>query len=373
MLSKKKLLGILFIILILTLNGCGKNEEIKLGFIGDLTGSSSYISRSGLQGAQIAVDEYNALGGYDNTMVKLVVKDNLGDSEENESLLTEFENENVQVVIGPFMSEMIVPRINSVNTKNLLLISPTISSVALSKMDDNFIRLIGTLENQGIMLSNLVIKNNNKRIVIVSNDTNHSFTEALVNSFSNNFMSRGGTVVNKIAYENIHEEIDFLMSSIKMEELDGIVFLGDGFDTAFMAQNLRKESINKQLYLSLWSNTKDLIEEGGEAVDNVYILDFIDRKNSTKEFKEFKTKYFNKYGEEPTFSSVFTYESTQLYLRSIESVGYDDWTKIKKEIVDLKTVNGLQNNFEINRFGESNRKYIPYQIISGKYKIIDLP
>lgn len=367
--SRNKILfSILIIIIVFILSACIEDDKIMLGFIGDLSGNSSFLSRSGLQGTQMAIEEYNNSGGYSGTMVEIIAKDNFGDYEKNKVLIDEFEEENVEVVIGPYLSEMVVPNIDYINSKELLLISPTISSGMLSKKDDNFIRVIGELEQQGNILADLAIENNHKDILVIYNTMNESFTKSLIDSFSENLTNQGGNIVRKIEYKSILEEIDSVMDITSKEEFDGIMFLGNGFDTAYLAQNLRKQSIDKQLYLSLWSNTKDLIEEGGNAINGVFILDFIDSTNKTTDYSQFMTKYIDKYGEEPTFSSVFSYESTKIYLDAIDSVNYNDWEKIKDEIIDTSHVNGLQNSFEIDAYGDSNRRYIPFQIKYSTYK-----
>lgn len=350
---------------------CSSTSPIQVGFVGDLEGSSAFLSQSGLLGARLAVEEFNEAGGLNGRLVEILPKDNKGSLSGMKESLEYFKTSDVSVVIGPYLSHMAVPIFDDINESELLFLSPTVSSYEISDKDDNFIRLISEVNYQGEILANLAIKNKDKRFIIVYNEMNQSFTQVLSSDFKKNLETNDGRVLDVLIYNRLIDDIDALIEKIEIYDYDGILFLGNGFDTAFMSQRLFNQGLNNQLYVSLWSNTKDLFEEGGQAINGTYIIDFYNPNNKSQEYKKFYDDYTKAYGEEPTFSSVFTYETTKLYLEALRISGDTDWQSIKKAIIDLGVVEGVQSDFEIDAYGDSNRPYIPFQIINGELHTIE--
>lgn len=313
--------------------GCSEVQPVKVGFVGDLEGSSAFLSQSGLLGARLALKEFNESGGLDGRIVEIVPKDNKGSLSGMKESIDFFVQSDISVVIGPYLSHMAVPIFDKINESPLLFLSPTVSSYEISNKDDNFIRLISELNYQGEILSDLAIQNEDQRIIIIYNEMNQSFTQVLATEFKNNLESNGGRVIEVLVYSRLIDEIDDLIKKIEIYDYDGILFLGNGFDTAFISQRLFNQGMNNQLYASLWSNTKDLFEEGGIAINGTYIIDFYNPNNKREKYQQFYDEYINLYGEEPTFSSVFTYETTKLYLEALKNSPNTDWQEIKKQLL----------------------------------------
>jgi branched-chain amino acid transport system substrate-binding protein len=77
-----------------------QHEPIKVGVIGPLSGPSSDFGIPMLQGIQLAVEEINAVGGYLNRPIELVIKDDQGKPDEAEKKAKELMAESVAVTIG---------------------------------------------------------------------------------------------------------------------------------------------------------------------------------------------------------------------------------------------------------------------------------
>ena len=73
------LLGAALFIAILALAGCGRNDPIKIGLGGGLTGRVADRGIAGRDGVILAVEEKNSAGGIDGRLVELLVKDDRQD------------------------------------------------------------------------------------------------------------------------------------------------------------------------------------------------------------------------------------------------------------------------------------------------------
>jgi branched-chain amino acid transport system substrate-binding protein len=93
--------------------GTVPDDEIRIGLAGPLTGAQSGVGRGMLNGARMAADELNALGGIDGRMITIVEIDDQADLDAGVSAATAAIAEGLSGVVGPYNS--------SVGARTLLL------------------------------------------------------------------------------------------------------------------------------------------------------------------------------------------------------------------------------------------------------------
>ncbi|MFT5730449.1 MAG: ABC-type branched-subunit amino acid transport system substrate-binding protein [Desulforhopalus sp.] len=81
------------------LAGCEKKENLKIGFVGDLTGSMSDLGINGRNGVLIAVEERNAAGGIDGQIIELITKDDKHEVEQALKVDQELFREGVVAIL----------------------------------------------------------------------------------------------------------------------------------------------------------------------------------------------------------------------------------------------------------------------------------
>lgn len=108
MVNLKKVVALLVMVaLVITAAACApapvEKEDIKIGFIGLLTGAGAVCGRPVLDGSRLAVDEINAAGGVLGQKLVLISRDTGGRPEEAVRLARELIlREEVQFIQGPF-------------------------------------------------------------------------------------------------------------------------------------------------------------------------------------------------------------------------------------------------------------------------------
>ena len=110
---------------------------------------------------------------------------------------------------------------------------------------------------------------------------------------------------------------------------------------------------------------------GGDAVDGSYLVGAVDYESTSQEFNTVNARYKETFGADMTFSSVFSYETVMAVKEAIELKDSSDWDRVKEGILDIGTFKGLQKDYVIDAYGDSNRKYIVETIIDEKFKRID--
>ncbi len=109
-LSKLMTIVLLGIILI----SCGAKENIRIGFVGTLSGSNSAIGVAMRDGLLLKVDEINSGGGIKGRQIEVVIKDDQNDHDLIRGINQEFMDDGINIIFGT----------NSLLRQNQCLMSP---------------------------------------------------------------------------------------------------------------------------------------------------------------------------------------------------------------------------------------------------------
>ena len=207
-----------------------KINEVPIGLISSLTGAWS----SGGKSIKIAVekaekDVNNYFENKNSTIrTRLLVEDSKTDPVESVHALKRLIDSDVRIVIGPVTSAAVMSIKDYANQHDVILISPSSTSTALSIADDNLFRFVPDDRNQAEFISNKMW-NDGVRVVIPMwrSDT---FGNELVKGVKENFEKKGGLVMEGVQYHphtgefssSLHR-INFIMWNQYLKKLSNIL------------------------------------------------------------------------------------------------------------------------------------------------------
>lgn len=207
-----------------------KINEVPIGLISSLTGAWS----SGGKSIKIAVEkaEKDVNNYFENKnssiRTRLLVEDSKTDPVETVHALKRLIDSDVRIVIGPATSAAVMSVKDYANQHDVILISPSSTSAALSIADDNLFRFVPDDRNQAEFISNKMW-NDGIRVVIPMwrSDT---FGNELVKGVKENFEKKGGLVMEGVEYHphtgefssSLHR-INFIMWNQHLKKLSNIV------------------------------------------------------------------------------------------------------------------------------------------------------
>lgn len=368
---KKTILGfvlsILVILLLLFMSSCSSKPTVKIGLLTDITGRASLLGISARNALELAVEEYNQ-GNY-TYKVQLIIKDDKGLEELMKQSVAELINEDAQIIIGPFTSniatEIFKTKMNESN--DILFISPTVSSSTIVGVDDNFITLLDKNEEQGIMLAKKAYDNGLKKMATIYEYNNRSYSKPLVEAFEKEFINLGGDIVytNKFTTS---EDAPFLTIANDIVEsgAEGALIVAGGLDASQLTQYIHKNYPNIEIYCGMWAKTLDFISNGGTAVEGTYLAGLSEGSSENEAYINFSNAYYEKYNSDITFPAVCTYEAAQLLFSAMEEVNITNLNNLRKAILE-SDYNGLSNDLILDNYGDSNRPYVLYKVKEGKY------
>ena len=373
---KKTTLLILFAFVIssfIYLQGCTQNNRvIKIGVVGTMSGINSDLSVSGRRGVELAVDEFNEAGGLTGKKIELVIKDDLNDATIALKIDKEFISEKIPVVIGHYTSGMMVNSMAYLKDQDILFLSPTISADSLSGIDDNFIRFIATTREQAVILADTANKNKHKKFAVIYNLENTGFNDVFFANFKELLEKNHGEVILTKTYTSSGDtNYSSLAKELATSKAEGLLIIASAADNAQITQQLRKYGSSVQIYAPLWANTADLVIKGGEAVEGMFLVGAIDINRKATDLVNFKTKYFDRYGDNITFSAVYSYEATMSLFQAMKMGPDLKPSTIKSNLISMKTHKGLDGDYQIDAFGDNIRKYMIFKVMNGQLRRVD--
>ena len=123
-----------------------QSSVIKIGGIGPLTGSSAVYGIATKTGAQVAVDEINALGGL---QFALDFQDDEGDAEKAVNAYNNLKGKGMQVLYGTTTTTPCVAVAAETFNDRIFQLTPSASSTKVTEGRDNVFQACFTDPNQG--------------------------------------------------------------------------------------------------------------------------------------------------------------------------------------------------------------------------------
>ena len=210
---KKKLLSLaLALAMTLSLAACGNSSSsgdstsgsgsqtasdgsitIKIGGIGPLTGGNATYGLATYYGAQIAVDEINALGG--DIKLEYRFEDDTGVNETAVSAYSTLKDWDVDVIYGCTTTGPCVAVAAETFADRYFQITPSASSPDVTDSKDNVFQMCFTDPNQGVTAANYVKDNNLATKVGVIYNNGDSYSTGIAQGFIEEAKALGLEVV----------------------------------------------------------------------------------------------------------------------------------------------------------------------------------
>ncbi len=381
---KKKLiflaLSMLFI-LSLVFTGCSsqkesndkksKDEVVKIGWIGSLTGDQAVWGNCELNSVKMMVEEMNKKGGLLGKKVEVVGYDTRGDAMEAVNAVKRLTSQDkVIAVIGPnasgqaisissVLEQMKVPDIATVAT------NPKVTVVDEKVKPFNF-RVCFIDPYQGAVAAGYaadVLKFKNAAILY---DVTDDYSQGLTQFFEEEFVKKGGKIVAKEGFK--FGDVDFRpqLSKIKSANPD-VIFMPYFYkEVALSANQARELGINAVLMGGDGWPSEQLIEMAKDAVNGSYVVNHLDFNDPT--VKDFKDAYEEKYNTNIEINAFLAHDAVLLLEEAVKKANSLDPVQIK-DALETASIEGITGKINIgkNTHNPEGKEAAIIKIENGEY------
>ena len=360
------------LILFAALSGCKPSEPLRIGFVAGISGRVADSGVTGRDAAQFAVEECNKAGGIGGRRVVLVTKDDEHRPEVAGRVVRELISEGVSAIVGPMTSDMGMAVVPIVDEARILMVSPAVTTEALTGIDDFFFRVVSTTRTFASRNAAYQIKTNRMSRVAAAYDLgNKFFTQNWLDNFRTAFAEGGGEIITTVSFES-GKSTTFLQiaQDLLIAAPNGILIVANSMDSALLCLQIRRLNGSIPITLSDWGATERLLELGGKAVEDVTVVQTLDRDSQAPGYTAFRKAYMERFHREPGFPGVYTFDAMSLVLEALAK--QKPGRSLKETVLDIRRFEGLQGSYSFDDFGDVKRPHGSISVVrDGKFVVLE--
>lgn len=330
----KKIILVFLSLGLITL-GCQKKQDvIRIGIAGPMTGDQAKMGMDFKNGVSLAVEEWNSKGGVLGKKIEMIVSDDQHDPKQAVAVANKMVNEGVVGVIGHFNSSCSIPASDVYNRAGIPMITPGSTNPQLTEKGYRGVfRVCGRDDQQGKIAAEFVTDYLKLKNVAILHDKT-TYGQGLADEFRK-FI---GNKVNLVYYGGIvqgDKDFKMVLIAIKSKNPELIFFGGIYPEAGLLAKQAKELGLNAPLMSGDGTIDPKFIEIAGtSAAEGTYLTFSPDPKNipSAKGFVE---KYEVKYGQIGPYS-IYAYDAANILLTAIRAANSTDGKAIIEKLHSME-------------------------------------
>ena len=316
---KKFLAAVLAMAMALSLVSFASAEETyTIGLIGPLTGAAAVYGQAVLHGAEIAVEEINAQGG---AQITLLSQDDEHDAEKSVTAYNNVLDGGAQFILGAVTTSPCIAVAAQAYEDRVFMLTPSASSTDVTANKDNMYQVCFTDPAQGVASAQLIAdKKLGTKIGIIYNSSD-AYSTGIYNAFKTKAEELGLEIVAAEAFAS-DDNADFSvqLSACKNGEAD-LVFMPIYYTPASLILKQAKDMGYAPTFFGVDGMDGILTMEGFDpslAEGLMLLTPFSATVESNKPFVDAFTAEF---GVEPNQFAADAYDGVYIVKQALEAAG----------------------------------------------------
>ena len=347
----------------------GGSSNLKLGFVGPMTGEVKTFGESTKNGFDLAVSEWQAKG----VKIDTVYADDKNDPTESSNAVTKLINQDkVNIIVGSVSSKCTIPDAAIANSSKVVLISPTSTNPKVTVGDDGKVidyafRACFIDPFQGTVMAKFAHDNLKAKTAAVLYDNSNDYTKGLAQFFKDSFTQLGGEVSVFESYGKDDTDFSAVLTKVAAANPD-FLFIPDYYNKVnLIAKQAREKGVKAIMGGGDGWDSSDL---DTTATEGGYFSNHYSPQDTRPEVVEWVKKYKAKYGSEPDALATLAYDATNLAITAAQEAKSNDPTKIKDALAAIKDFKGVSGNLTFDQNHNPVKSAAIIQIKNGKQQFV---
>jgi branched-chain amino acid transport system substrate-binding protein len=308
--------------------GCAQQgaEELVIGEYGSLTGNDATFGTSTKEGVEIALDEIKAKDGkIGGLTVKVVVEDDRGQAEEAATVVQKLINQDqVVAVLGEVASSRSLAAGPICQQAGVPMISPSSTNPRVTEVGDYIFRVCFLDDFQGRVMARFTAENLGLRQVAILKDVKSDYSVGLAQYYSEALQSMGGQIVVEQSFSAGDQDFRAQLTAIKAKSPQAIFLPIYYTEAGLIARQARELGITVPLLGSDGWESQQLLEIGGEALNNSYYSNHWALDAPHPALQAFLERFQQKYNKEPDAIAGLAYDAARILFGTMQSMSEED-------------------------------------------------
>jgi len=376
-----------------------RTSAMQIGLLAPLSGDNAEIGKMVLQGAKLAIDNYNSSA---SSPLKLIVYDTKGNPVEtarrSKDLLLK---DLAPICIGPVLSSTATVSAAMFAGKDIVMISPTANEDGIASIGDNIFQMNVTVGSIAQKLARYSLDNLNIREYAVIAPAN-SFGYAMAEAFKEELARRNvevvfeeyfndGThdftpVLRRLRHTLLRRHLEKLAADrgnlqkiTQISRADSIKYADSTLAVGGLFMPLSADDVVKlapqavfhrirtqMLGAGGWSDPSVPVE-GKRYVNNAIISVGFQPDQGSPAWLEFAKAYKAHYNEEPNSIAALGYDAAKLVIKTVDESGGADVAKLKNTLAGTRGYNGLSGTVSFDYAGGANSEAIILKVTENGF------
>ena len=301
-------------------SGSSEGGMFLLGGTGPLTGDAAIYGNAARNGAQIAVDEINAMGGI---RFELNYQDDAHDAEKAVNAYNSLKDWGMQLSLGSVTSTPCEATAAETFADRIFALTPSASSTATTAGKDNMFQMCFIDPTQGTLAAQSIAEKNlgTKIAVIWKNDDVYS--KGIYDTFMAECANQGLEVVSDTNFNNSNATDFSVQIADAQSNGADLVFLPMYYQVAALIFSQAKSVGYAPAWFGVDGMDGILTLKGFDTslAEGVMLLTPFNANSDDEKVQAFVTEYQNRHGEIPNQFAADGYDCVYAYKQALENAG----------------------------------------------------
>jgi branched-chain amino acid transport system substrate-binding protein len=317
-------------------------KEVRIGFLGPLEGSMIIdLGEQMLHGAEIAIDEANAKGGYKGIPYKLMVHNDVGLWGAAANEIVKMDDEKVWAWLGSIDDIVSHVALRATLKLEIPMVcsgdpDPTFTETAIPWM----IRVISDdRQSSYALVHQIYTLDKHSRVAVIR--TNGRYGRVGVKIFSETATRVGHPIIMEERFNDGETEFKSQLERIEKTSPDAILIWGNAKESGLILKELRQMGLKQPVYGSDRMVSSEFLKIAGKDAEGVITTCQYNPDAANPKLKAFQATYLKKYGVEANVFATHAYDGMNLIIDAIHKAGLNR-VLIRDLLTDRKTFQGYQ-------------------------------
>jgi branched-chain amino acid transport system substrate-binding protein len=350
----------------------GDAGEIVIGEYGSLTGATATFGTSTKNGIDMAIAEINAAGGVLGRQVRVIIEDDQGLPQEAQTVVTKLiTSDRVVAVLGEVASSNSLAAAPVAQQNQIPMISPSSTNPAVTQVGDYIFRVCWIDPFQGLVMATFAKNTLGLAQVAILRDVRSDYSVGLADVFAAEFAKMGGTIVADESYSAGDTDFNAQLTSIRGRNPQGIFIPGYYTDVGLIARQARSGGYTGALMGGDGWDSQDLIEIGGEALNNTYYSNHFSVDDQAPAIQKFVTDYQTKYGQKPDALAGLGYDAAMLLFDAMRRANSTDGPAVRDALAATTNFAGVTGMITLDANRNAVKPAVVLKYENGAYVYVE--
>jgi branched-chain amino acid transport system substrate-binding protein len=299
-------------------------KTINIGFLGplDADNEDSPYGIAMLHGAQLAIDEANANGGYQGKPFALCIHDDLALWGASSMAIVDMRfKDQAWAMLGSVDSASTHIEVRAALKVELPIMDtatndPTVTQTAVPWLIHNF----PDDRQQGYALADyILLQRHLKRIGILQ--VNNRYGRAGKEIFAQTIRRMGHPAVVEVWYGTGSKDFSSQLKTIGASKIDGLVIWGNAPQAALILKQMRALGMRQPVFGSSRICYPEVIQNAGLASEGLVVVSAIDPTRVDPAWLSFRQRFIQRFHAEPDAYSAYAYDGTRMLTAAVNQAG----------------------------------------------------